>query len=62
MSKNVMLRKTATISVSTLLLLGLFCIASFAKAATAESYSGRGVVVMVTAQLPLTGARAPSLG
>jgi polyhydroxybutyrate depolymerase len=52
MSTKVMLRRTATISVATLLLLGLFCVASFASGAITENYGGRDKLVHMPLHLP----------
>jgi poly(3-hydroxybutyrate) depolymerase len=54
---NVMLRKTATLSVAALLLLGLFCVASFADVVT-QSYSGRDMLVHVPTKMAPQGQRA----
>lgn len=53
-----MIRRTATISVASLLLLGLFFIASYAQAATTENYGGRDMLVTVPSQVPPPGSRA----
>jgi hypothetical protein len=54
MSKNVLIRRTATISVATLLLLGLFCIASFAGVVT-QTYGGRDILVHAPAKMAPEG-------
>jgi poly(3-hydroxybutyrate) depolymerase len=54
---NVVLRRTATVSVAALLLVGLFCVASFADVTT-QSYGGRDMLVHAPAKLAPQGQRA----
>lgn len=58
MSRKVLLRRAATVSVASLVLLGLFCIASYARAATVESYAGREMLVTAPEHLAPTANRA----